>query len=71
MLFFLGKYRPNLTSYKGNYKEWWEFAFKCVLEGEVKRSHDNWDWNHMLAHRKMGREYGQLYKKDLQNTVSV
>ncbi|ERL94107.1 hypothetical protein D910_11389 [Dendroctonus ponderosae] len=57
------KYRPNVTSYKGHYKKWWHFAYKSVLEGEVKRRRNNWDWRHMLAHRNMGREYTDLFRK--------
>lgn len=64
------KYRPNVNSYRGHYKVWWKFAYKCVVEGEVKRQRQNWDWNHMKAHRKMGKEYGELYKKNLKNACS-
>ncbi|CAG9772493.1 unnamed protein product [Ceutorhynchus assimilis] len=64
------KFRPNLTTYKGHYKDWWHFAYKCVVEGEVKRQKNNWDWNHMLAHREMGREYGELLKKKINKSCT-
>ena len=60
-----------MNSYKGHYKQWWHFAYKCVLEGEVKRKKKNWDWTHMLAHRKMGKEYADLYRKELRKSVST
>ncbi|KAH1006005.1 hypothetical protein HUJ04_006891 [Dendroctonus ponderosae] len=64
------KYRPNVTSYKGHYKKWWHFAYKSVLEGEVKRRRNNWDWRHMLAHRNMGREYTDLFRKSIKNSCT-
>ncbi|XP_066252738.1 intermembrane lipid transfer protein Vps13 isoform X1 [Euwallacea similis] len=63
------KYRPNVP-YKGHSKQWWQFAYKCVLEGEVRRVHNNWNWQHMLGHRKMGREYGDLLRKNIKNACS-
>jgi vacuolar protein sorting-associated protein 13A/C len=63
------KYRPNVPSYSGHYKEWWHFAYTCVLENEVRRRRRNWDWDHICGHRKLCKEYGQLYEKKLQNKV--
>lgn len=64
------KYRPNVSSYSGHYREWWQFAYNCVLEGEVRRRRRNWDWLHILNHRTMCKEYGNLYQKKLQNNVN-
>lgn len=61
------KYRPNLQEYKGHAKEWWQFAYKCVLEHEVRRKRNNWDWNHISKHRRMCKEYGNLYQTKLQS----
>ncbi|XP_076249315.1 vacuolar protein sorting 13C isoform X2 [Calliopsis andreniformis] len=56
------KYRPNLTSYRGHYKEWWHFAYTCVLEETVRRNRRNWEWNHMKQHRDMCRDYAKVYQ---------
>jgi len=45
----------------------WKFAFKCVLEEDVRRIHKNWDWNHMHSHRKLVKEYSVLYKQKLES----
>ncbi|XP_045765599.1 vacuolar protein sorting-associated protein 13 isoform X2 [Maniola jurtina] len=65
------KYRPNLNIYKGHYKAWWHFAFKCILEEEVKRRRRNWDWNHMLAHRQLCKDYASAYQCKLSNKGKV
>ncbi|XP_076294775.1 vacuolar protein sorting 13C isoform X2 [Lasioglossum baleicum] len=59
------KYRPNLTSYRGHYKEWWHFAYECILEETVRRNRRNWDWNHMKQHRDLCREYANVYQTKL------
>lgn len=59
------KYRPNLTSYRGHYKEWWRFAYTCVLEETVRRCRRNWDWNNMKQHRDTCRNYAQAYQTKL------
>ncbi|XP_031777535.1 vacuolar protein sorting-associated protein 13 isoform X3 [Nasonia vitripennis] len=59
------KYRPNLTSYRGHYKEWWRFAYTCVLEEQVRRAQNNWDWNHMRCHRDTCRSYAKAYQTKL------
>ncbi|XP_017782476.1 PREDICTED: vacuolar protein sorting-associated protein 13C isoform X2 [Nicrophorus vespilloides] len=56
------KYRPNVSSYRGHYKEWWKFAYTCIVETEVKRRRKEWDWVHMLEHRKKCKDYAELYK---------
>ncbi|XP_071565919.1 intermembrane lipid transfer protein Vps13 isoform X2 [Temnothorax nylanderi] len=59
------KYRPNLTSYRGHYREWWHFAYTCVLEETVRRCRRNWDWTHMKGHRDSCRAYAEAYRTKL------
>ncbi|XP_049842368.1 LOW QUALITY PROTEIN: intermembrane lipid transfer protein Vps13-like [Schistocerca gregaria] len=59
------KYRPHLNSYRGHYKQWWKFAYQCVLEEEVRRRRRNWNWEHMKAHRMLCRQYAELYNAKL------
>ncbi|XP_034937793.1 vacuolar protein sorting-associated protein 13 isoform X2 [Chelonus insularis] len=59
------KYRPDISSYRGHYKEWWKFAYTCILEEEVRRLKRNWDWSHMKGHRDLCREYAQVYQSKL------
>ncbi|XP_025834662.1 vacuolar protein sorting-associated protein 13-like [Agrilus planipennis] len=59
------KYRPHVPSYRGYYKEWWLFAYTCILEGEVRRKRNNWNWDHIKQHREICREYADLYKQKL------
>ncbi|XP_055373962.1 intermembrane lipid transfer protein Vps13 [Condylostylus longicornis] len=54
------KYRPYNKSYKGNYKEWWNFAITCILEETVNRKRRNWSWDHIKKHRKFCNEYKEL-----------
>ncbi|KAG5886081.1 Vacuolar protein sorting-associated protein 13, partial [Gonioctena quinquepunctata] len=63
------KYRPNLTAYAGHYKEWWHFAYDCVIENNVRRRRRNWDWNHILAYRNECKEYKHLYSKQVNNQL--
>lgn len=65
MIRFHRKYRPDLKQYKGHYKEWWQFAYKCVLEEDVLRRQRNWDWNHMLSHRQLCKDYASAYQNKL------
>ncbi|KAK9871302.1 hypothetical protein WA026_011571 [Henosepilachna vigintioctopunctata] len=51
------KYRPKVKTYQGHYKEFWHFAYKCILESEVRRRKNNWDWNHIAAHRNLCKVY--------------
>lgn len=57
------KYRPHLNSYKGHYKKWWQFAYKCILEEDVRRRKRDWDWNHINKYRNTCKEYKDLYSK--------
>lgn len=62
------KYRPPLMtpSKKNKYaKIWWLFAFKCVLEEDVRRRRRNWSWRHMKEHRARVRNYIEMYKTKL------
>lgn len=59
------KYRPFVPSYAGHYKDWWHFAFKCILEDEVKRKQRNWNWNYMREHRCLCKSYAAAYKQKL------
>ncbi|XP_068631392.1 intermembrane lipid transfer protein Vps13 isoform X1 [Battus philenor] len=65
------KYRPDLKAYKGHYKEWWRFAYNCILEEEVLRRRRNWDWTHMLNHRKLCKDYANAYQCKLSNKGKV
>ncbi|XP_015115234.1 vacuolar protein sorting-associated protein 13 isoform X2 [Diachasma alloeum] len=59
------KYRPDVPSYRGHYKEWWQFAYKCVLEETVRRCRRNWNWLHMKNHRDTCRNYAEIYQTKL------
>ncbi|XP_053672745.1 intermembrane lipid transfer protein Vps13 [Anopheles nili] len=59
------KYRPYGFGYKGNYKEWWYFAYSCILETEVRRRRNNWSWENMLRHRQNLRRYEEAYRQQL------
>ncbi|CAD5206105.1 unnamed protein product [Bursaphelenchus okinawaensis] len=51
------KYRPHLNEYKGHYKEWWRFAYTCILEENIRRKKNNWSWHRMKKHRNLVKEY--------------
>nr|CAD2162862.1 unnamed protein product [Meloidogyne enterolobii] len=55
------KYRPNLIEYKNHYKEWWKFAYNCILHEHVKRRRNNWSWERMNKHRQMVRDYKEAW----------
>ncbi|KAK3913373.1 Vacuolar protein sorting-associated protein 13 [Frankliniella fusca] len=59
------KFRPFVPSYSGHSKEWWHFAYKCILEDEVKRKQRNWSWNVMREHRGLCKSYAAAYKQKL------
>ncbi|KAJ9578225.1 hypothetical protein L9F63_005555, partial [Diploptera punctata] len=59
------KYRPFVSGYKGHYKEWWKFAYTCVLEETVRRRRRNWDWEHILKHRQLCHTYANSYQSKL------
>lgn len=43
----------------------WHFAYKCVLEDEVRRKHKNWNWNVMRQHRSLCKSYAEAYRQKL------
>ncbi|XP_029725509.1 intermembrane lipid transfer protein Vps13 isoform X2 [Aedes albopictus] len=59
------KFRPYGIGYKNNYKEWWYFAYVCVLEVEVRRRRRNWSWENMKRHRDNLNRYEEAYKVQL------
>uniref|UniRef100_A0A182TV09 Vacuolar protein sorting-associated protein 13 n=1 Tax=Anopheles melas TaxID=34690 RepID=A0A182TV09_9DIPT len=59
------RYRPYGFGYKGNYKEWWYFAYTCILETEVRRRRRNWSWENMMRHRQNLRRYEEAYRQQL------
>ncbi|CAG5075993.1 Similar to Vps13: Vacuolar protein sorting-associated protein 13 (Drosophila melanogaster) [Cotesia congregata] len=65
------KFRPDVPSYRGHYKEWWQFAYKCVLEEHVVRCRRNWNWAHMKEHRDLCREYAEVYQTKLTSKKPV
>ncbi|KAI5632190.1 vacuolar protein sorting-associated protein 13 [Phthorimaea operculella] len=65
------KYRPYLKTYRGHYKEWWKFAYTCILEEEVRRRRNNWDWAHMLQHRQLCKNYATAYQSKLTSKGKV
>nr|XP_022907818.1 vacuolar protein sorting-associated protein 13-like isoform X1 [Onthophagus taurus] len=60
------KFRPHVP-YKGHYKEWWHFAYNCILESEVRRKHNNFNWDHIKKHLHMCKQYGKMYKLKMQS----
>lgn len=55
----------SIIAYKGNAKVWWQFAYKAILETEIKRRKQNWSWLHMLEHRNLCRTYAETYRAKL------
>lgn len=65
------KYRPDLKTYRGHYKDWWHFSYTCVLEEDVRRRRRNWDWTHMLSHRQLCKNYANAYQSKLSSRGKV
>lgn len=59
------KYRPHGITYKGHFKEWWHFAFRCILETDILRRKTNWSWENMKETRRLCKLYAELYKQKL------
>lgn len=59
------KYRPHGITYKGHFKEWWHFAFRCILETDIQRRKTNWSWENMKETRRLCKVYAVLYKQKL------
>lgn len=64
------KYRPFLNTYRNHYKEWWRFAYTCILESEVRRRRKNWDWTHISYHRNTCKRYAVAYQTKLQTPAN-
>lgn len=60
-------HRPNLMEYRGHAKEWWNFAFQCILKEEIQRRHQNWSWEHMKFHLEFVRSYKRAWLEKLTN----
>lgn len=58
------KYRPNCKTIKGHPREWWRYAYKCLLE-DVQRTQNNWSWEHISRHRTLCKKYKVAYKAKL------
>ncbi|RZF46695.1 hypothetical protein LSTR_LSTR002558 [Laodelphax striatellus] len=59
------KYRPQVNTFRGHYKLWWQYAYTCILEEEVRRRRRNWDWVHIFTHRANCRKYAEAYQAKL------
>lgn len=59
------KYRPHGITYRGHYKDWWQFAFRCVLETDIRRRKKNWSWDNMRETRRLCKLYADVYKQKL------
>ena len=59
------KYRPHGITYKSHYKEWWHFAFRCIVETDIQRRKTNWSWEHMKETRRLCKLYADVYKQKL------
>ncbi|XP_055620155.1 intermembrane lipid transfer protein Vps13 isoform X3 [Toxorhynchites rutilus septentrionalis] len=55
-------FRPHGITYKHHYKRWWQFAYACILEVEVRRRRKNWSWDNMRRHRENLKSYEEAYK---------
>lgn len=59
------KYRPHGITYKGHYKEWWHFAFRCIVETDIQRRKSNWSWDNMKETRRLCKLYSDVYMQKL------
>lgn len=58
-------YRPHGITYKGHYRIWWHFAFRCVLETDIRRRKKNWSWENMKETRRLCKLYAEVYQQKL------
>lgn len=58
------KFRPSVGVHKHS-SEWWQFALSSILERDIKPRRNNWNWKRIKKHRKMCREYKEIYKEKL------
>uniref|UniRef100_T1J4H6 Vacuolar protein sorting-associated protein 13 n=1 Tax=Strigamia maritima TaxID=126957 RepID=T1J4H6_STRMM len=63
------KYKPDVPV-KGHAKQWWHFAYKCILEEDVRRRAKNWSWIHIKTHRKTCHNYKDCYKQVLMGKIT-
>lgn len=61
------RYRPYGISYRNHYREWWHFAFTCIIETDIRRRKKEWSWEHMLENRRLRHLYAEVYKQKLTN----
>lgn len=65
------KYRPNLNEFTGHYVEWWHFAYQSILEENVRRRRNNWNWERIRKHRKLVKDYKEAWlKKQTEKSLS-
>lgn len=58
-------YRPHGITYNSHYKEWWHFAFRCILETDIRRRKKNWSWENMKETRRLKNLYIDAYKQKI------
>lgn len=58
------KWRPNV-GVKNNAKLWWRFAFNAIVNTDVRRRFDNWNWNVIKYKRNLMKQYQESYKQKL------
>ncbi|CAH1789713.1 unnamed protein product [Owenia fusiformis] len=46
-------------------KNWWKYAYRCILEETVRRRRRMWSWEHIKHYRDVMRQYKEAYKKKL------
>lgn len=54
-----------LAAVHGHAKVWWRFAYKCIVETDIRRRKREWSWVHIRAHRDRCRRYATVYEKRL------
>jgi vacuolar protein sorting-associated protein 13A/C len=62
------KWLLHSLGYRGHAKEWWNFAYQCVLETEVRRRKQNWSWEHIKGYREKYRSYAEV--RDLKFSIT-
>lgn len=53
------------TAVKGHARQWWHFAYTCVLEKDIRRLKREWSWSNMRQHRVTCRRYAVAYATKL------
>lgn len=43
----------------------WKYAYQCIVEEDIRRRRNNWDWIHMKRHRKLCKTYANAYYQKL------